>query len=64
MGGLLLGIDIGTSGCKVTAFTREGRVAAHVSEGYPVHYPKPGHAEQDPEDWWGAVCRATRRLLE
>lgn len=31
----LLGIDIGTSACKVALFGKDGKVEAAVSEGYP-----------------------------
>ena len=60
----MLGIDIGTSACKVAAFDREGPVKAHAAADYPVYYPKEGWAEQDPEDWWNAVCTAVRAVLE
>lgn len=64
MGEVLLGIDIGTSACKAAAFTPEGRVLAQATEPYKVYYPQPGWAEQDPEEWWQAVCRAIRGVLE
>lgn len=54
----LLGIDIGTSACKVALFGKDGKVEATVSEGYPVYYPHPGWAEQNPDEWWEAVCKA------
>ncbi len=54
----LLGIDIGTSACKVAVFDRGGRAAGTASESYAVYYPAEGWAEQDPEEWWQAVCRA------
>lgn len=54
----LLGIDIGTSACKVALFGKDGKVEAAVSEGYPVYYPHPGWAEQNPDEWWEAVCKA------
>ena len=60
---LLLGIDIGTSTCKIALFSCEGKVVCAVSEEYPVYYPAPGHVEQDPEDWWNGVCRGIKRLL-
>ena len=60
---LLLGIDLGTSACKVVAFTPEGEVVAHSSAAYPVFYPAAGWAEQDPEDWWRAACDAIRQML-
>lgn len=60
----LLGIDIGTSACKVAVFDREGHVAASASGDYPVYYPKEGWAEQNPEEWWIAVCSAIREMLQ
>ncbi|MBO5197842.1 MAG: xylulokinase [Lachnospiraceae bacterium] len=60
----LLGIDIGTSACKVALFCRDGSVAALDGEGYEVYYPHPGWAEQNPEEWWEAVCTALRRMLK
>ncbi|MDO4273492.1 MAG: xylulokinase [Eubacteriales bacterium] len=60
----LLGIDIGTSACKVAVFNRTGEVVAASSKDYPVYYPKEGWAEQNPEEWWQAVCQASREVLE
>ena len=59
---LLLGIDIGTSACKAAVFGEDGKVVAQTAAEYPVSYPRPGWAEQDPELWWQAVCAALRRL--
>lgn len=61
---LLLGIDIGTSGCKIAVFSPDGRVVCTVTEEYPVYYPSPGYVEQEPDDWWNAVCRGTRRMMQ
>lgn len=60
----LLGIDIGTSACKVALFDESGNVLAQQNEEYPVYYPQSGWAEQNPEHWWEAVCRAIRAILE
>lgn len=59
----LLGIDIGTSACKTAIFNRRGEVIASSSEDYQVFYPKPGYAEQNPEDWWEAVCKCIMTVL-
>lgn len=60
----LLGIDIGTSACKVSLTARDGTMVADASEPYGVYYPEPGFAEQDADEWWAAVCRAVRRCIE
>lgn len=59
----ILGIDIGTSACKVALFNRQGEVKGAASGDYPVYYPHEGWAEQNPEDWWSAVCGAVKEVL-
>lgn len=60
----LLAHDIGTTGDKATLFDSEGRLLATDFAPYPTSHDLPGWAEQDPEDWWRAVCVSTRRLLQ
>lgn len=60
----LLGIDVGTSALKAALFTPDGRAVAQASRGYATRHPQPGWAEQDPADWWGAACAATREALD
>lgn len=60
----LLGIDIGTSACKVAIFDKEGNVVAAENRDYDVYYPQPGWAEQNPEEWWRAVCSAVKNALK
>lgn len=59
----LLGIDIGTSACKAALFDRKGQVLAAANGEYPVYYPEEGWAEQNPEEWWSAVCEAVRQVI-
>lgn len=59
----ILAYDIGTSVCKTALVDREGRVAAVAYASYPIHYPKPLWAEQDPQDWWQAIAEGTRQAL-
>lgn len=54
----LLGIDVGTSACKAAVFDRVGTALAQASRPCAVHHPRPGWAEQNPEDWWEAVVLA------
>lgn len=58
----LLGIDIGTSACKVTAFDRQGTAVASAGADYPVWYPREGWAEQYAQDWYRGVCEALGKL--
>ncbi len=65
---LFCGIDIGTSATKTLLCTARGRVLATAAAEYPVHTPRAGWSEQDPEDWWqatiktiAAVCRKAKK---
>ena len=60
---ILLGIDVGTTGAKAAAFDAEGRLLAAGGGEYPARYPRPGWAEQDPEDWWKGVRTALNALF-
>ncbi|MFV0466195.1 MAG: xylulokinase [Lachnospiraceae bacterium] len=64
MNNYLLGIDIGTSACKVAVFGEDGTVFASSSEEYPVYYPKQGYAEQNPVEWWDAICLAIKKTIQ
>nr|WP_244266992.1 MULTISPECIES: xylulokinase [Moorella] len=59
----LLGIDVGTSGCKSILVDEEGSVIAKSVAEYPLYTPYPGWAEQEPEDWWRATVATINRLL-
>ena len=59
---LLLGIDYGTGGCKVTALFEDGSFAGEASVEYPTYHDHPGWSEQDPQDWWTSLCAALMKL--
>ncbi|HBL35295.1 MAG TPA: carbohydrate kinase, partial [Firmicutes bacterium] len=61
---LLLGIDSGTSGCKLTVFDFEGRVVAAAAGNYHTDYPKAGYAEQDAFAWWKIISQEIQNLIE
>lgn len=56
--------DLGTGGDKAVLVDVAGRVLGSAFEPYPLHHPHPHWAEQDPDDWWAGVVRATRRVLD
>ena len=59
---ILLGIDYGTGGCKVTALGTDGSFAGEASTEFPTHHDHPGWSEQDPLDWWNALKSALGKL--
>ena len=60
----LVGLDVGTTGVKAVAISPDGELLGVAEEGYPLSTPRPGWAEQDPEDWWRAAQAALARLPE
>ncbi len=63
VGPFIMGIDFGTESVRVGIFDIAGRPAVFASQPYPLHHPRPGWAEQSPDDWWAALVRATRAAL-
>ncbi|KAB1435808.1 xylulokinase [Candidatus Galacturonibacter soehngenii] len=61
---LLLGIDIGTSACKVAVFDKKGNVLAQSSQSYNLYYPNPGWVEQNPDEWYESICTSIKDALQ
>lgn len=59
----ILAHDLGTTGNKATLYDAAGHLAGSAFEGYSVEYAQTGWAEQNPEDWWQAICTSTHKLL-
>lgn len=58
-----LGIDIGTSSCKVCVVDAAGTLVGAAGYPYETYSPFDGWAEQDPSDWLKAVVEAVRNAL-
>jgi xylulokinase len=54
---MIIGLDVGTTGCKAVFFNNNGEIIWRSYQEYPVEFPYPGWAEQDPERVWDAVCQ-------
>jgi len=63
MKSFILAHDLGTTGNKATLYDPEGKLVASSFYPYPTYYPRVNWAEQNPEDWWEAVCSSTQKLL-
>jgi xylulokinase len=59
----VLGIDIGAGSLKACVVDGSGCELGSASVGYPTRSPHPGWSEQDPEDWWTALCDTVPRAL-
>jgi len=55
--------DLGTTGNKATLYDADGALAGSAFYGYDTEFAHTGWAEQNPEDWWRAVCASTQELL-
>lgn len=53
---LVVGVDSSTTATKAVAFDARGRPVATARRPHSTRRPQPGHAEQDPEDWWQGLC--------
>ena len=62
-GPYLLGIDYGTESARVGIFDAAGRPLAFAANSYQLKHPRPGWAEQDPEEWWSALVRSTHEAM-
>jgi xylulokinase len=70
---IILTYDVGTTGVKTCLFSlgdegsREGasiRMFDSCFADYSLRILPNGGAEQDPEEWWDALCQTTKRLVE
>jgi xylulokinase len=58
----LLGIDVGTTGCKVALFSLQGEMLASAYREYDPQSPQAGWAELDAAAIWEAVKAAIRSV--
>ena len=58
-----IGIDLGTSSVRALALGGDGRLLGVQGREYPIREPRPGFAEQSPDEWWEATSDCLRRLL-
>jgi xylulokinase len=60
---LLLGIDLGTTGCKAALYDEHGALAGESYLEYGLITLSPVMIEQDPLAWWDLTCRAVRGAI-
>src|ERR671917_1190962 len=63
-GPYLIGIDGGTESVRVGIFDREGAPVVFSSEEYATEHPRPGWAEQNPDEWWSGLVAAVKGAMD
>jgi xylulokinase len=60
----LIGLDIGTTGCKALVFDETGRILGQASREYAILFPGANRAEQDAEEVWRLAWETLGEALE
>ena len=65
MANYIITYDVGTTGIKSCLFDVSDTIKLidAAMEGYNLYVLEGGGAEQDPAEWWQAMCSTTRRLI-
>jgi len=59
----LLGLDVGTTGCKAVVFDETGHILGQGYREYPLVYPQPGWIELDSNLVWESLVAAVRQAV-
>ncbi|NLB19055.1 MAG: hypothetical protein GX825_10110, partial [Syntrophomonadaceae bacterium] len=60
----LIGVDIGTTGCKATIFDYEGNAKSGAYKEYTLESPRAGWRELDPDEIWLSVKEVLARSIQ
>ncbi len=58
----LIGIDVGSSGTKIAAYSLNGTLLGSIEAPHTPHHPHPGAWEVDPDEVWRNAADALRKL--
>ncbi len=61
---IIAGIDLGTTNCKVVAYTPQAGAIAAANRDYPLHSPRSGWVDQDAQVVWAGLVGALQALVE
>src|SRR3954462_8939118 len=60
----VMGIDFGTGGVRAGVFDAAGDPHGFHAVEFETDHPRPGRAEQDPDEWWSALVGAVRGVMD
>jgi len=58
----IIGVDVGSTGTKISAYNLEGESLGSVYEAHTPHHPFPGAWELDPEEIWNNALNGLLQL--
>ncbi|WMJ22333.1 FGGY family carbohydrate kinase [Paludicola sp. MB14-C6] len=59
----ILAYDLGTGGVKASLFNKDGKNISYTFIEYETYYSIGGYHEQNPNDWFNAIIKATNQLM-
>jgi gluconokinase len=59
----IIGVDIGTTGCRAVVYRQDGESLANYSLEYSLHTPQSGWAQQDPEEIYQGVLKVISQAV-
>lgn len=60
----IMGVDIGTTGCRAVIYRPNGKILANQSEDYPLYTPQATWAEQDAADIYTAFIKVVSSAMK
>lgn len=60
---VVLALDLGTTGNRVIAFSKDGREVAKAHHEFSQIFPKPGWVEHDPEEIWVTLKKVLDQVI-
>ncbi len=60
----LLGLDVGTTGCKSIIFSPDGEIASSAYGEYKLYHRRTGWSELNPEEVWNTTKETIRRSIK
>jgi len=63
-GPLLMGLDVGTTGCRALVFSEDGKIVSSMYKEYPLYHRQPDWSELNPCQVWQAVLGVLRASSE
>lgn len=60
----IIGIDEGSQSAKITIFDTKGNIVCEDKAPLkPYNLPQPGYVEHPDDDWWDAICKASKKCM-